>query len=55
MALLIKSWKRNLNVAGLDEFVGKLGGGRSHNSRVEKCDVSNLNTNKNPTEVNMYK
>jgi hypothetical protein len=46
--LLIKIWKRNLNVAGLDEFVGKLGGGRSHNSGVEKCDVSDLNTKKNP-------
>jgi hypothetical protein len=46
LALLIKSWKRNLNVAGLDEFVGKLGSGRSHNSGVEKCDVSNLNKKK---------
>jgi hypothetical protein len=52
--LLIKIWKRNLNVAGLDEFVGKLGCGRAHNSRVEKCDISNLNTNKNHMEVNRY-
>jgi hypothetical protein len=41
-----KKLDRNLNVAGLDEFVGKLGGRRSHDSGVEKCDVSDLNKNR---------